>query len=898
MKHLVNENTAFYQSFSEDGNLLTRSEKQSLADRGLLVFPTLLWPTDPRTPEQTHTALFTQRSLIGSVLAKVANSMINVGQSIIYGDQIYPVKDHVTKMITLVSKAILTLKSGDHYCPVCNRNVESLHILSHYTTIMQRMLLFDSYIKSDSKVTFMPSPAPSQPLKRIYLNFTTNDSLLNLDGLHGMERFDGKLIATYCDIFETFASNMKWIAAERRIPRTIVLQLEDPEILTDEEDDEGYRSEMGSTAAEKVTVEPEDTQEVKTGEIQYTTGEEMTMTKSSYELGADDMQAHWASALAIKEFLERPVALQAVTYNTSTGLGSDILVDYLPARLFNKAQIREKLTGVMGMRGDVKITLKWAADPFMQGALMLTYIPLATSRLASIEPLGLNTVDRPFFNGSYPHKIVDISQGDTVEIVIPFVDPKDFYMPTDGPQHCSKFFITAITPLRSVSGSSSLTINAFYNFENVTLYGRTLTSNSDWNNFLTIEPTPPPLSSRDVEYESQMLRANPVGRGVVANPIAAGAAAGAGYALGSQAGQASREFMNTVTENLSDTARQFLSETHAYCRRTGRDIWKYISDLTGSDEPEKKGGKPAEKKKNTRSIRSTPMSGINQPGFTPARSFATTADREITTNLNGITSNEFIECAKIPSYFQKVVIDSSAAVGERPMAFQISPDSFSNTVTFDTGQYAKQPSHLCFVGGMYGQWSGGIELQLEAICTHLHSGKFLIAFQPHTKLETDPLDPIPTIEEAMRYMHHIIWDIRESKKCNFTIPYVAGTPTLATRMVTGTVHFILLNGIRHPATVSQYVDVLVSVRGAPDIQFYEPIGQPYACVSTTTNLPFTLSHEAIPPDVDENYRAEMSMPLARAGIKSTAHIGDFGNEQFGLIHKMTYADETVFTSSD
>jgi len=120
----------------------------------------------------------------------------------------------------------------------------------------------------------------------------------------------------------------------------------------------------------------------------------------------------------IKNFLKRPIRLSTFPWSDGDARAKLLAQFDFPSSLFTKRMINQKLEGFTFFRGSQVFKIQVNATPFMQGRLLAVFVPYGTyqQRLnTSLQHLGGIT--------GYPHIDLDLSQGQTMSLKVPFVSP-------------------------------------------------------------------------------------------------------------------------------------------------------------------------------------------------------------------------------------------------------------------------------------------------------------------------------------------------------------------------------------------------------------------------------------------------------------------------------------------
>lgn len=195
----------------------------------------------------------------------------------------------------------------------------------------------------------------------------------------------------------------------------------------------------------------------------------------------------------IVEFLKRPVLLDQIVIKTnpiplSNGIGTKqtpVWNKTFPSSLVQIESKLRKLENFAYLKANIKIKLTINANPFVSGKLLLVYSPYEDLTPAQHK---MNNYPRMTIS-AYPNCEIDLQLDTSVEILIPFLSYKEAYNLIQKDIDYASVYLYALTNLRTPSASNPVTINVFGSFEDITLYGPTLSEVSssyltDKQNFL------------------------------------------------------------------------------------------------------------------------------------------------------------------------------------------------------------------------------------------------------------------------------------------------------------------------------------------------------------------------------------------------------------------------------
>lgn len=136
-----------------------------------------------------------------------------------------------------------------------------------------------------------------------------------------------------------------------------------------------------------------------------------------------------------------------------------------------------------------------------------------------------------------------------------------------------------------------------------------------------------------------------------------------------------------------------------------------------------------------------------------------------------------------------------------------------------------QASNLAYISNMYELWRGGIDMQIDVICTSFHRGRLIGVFVPDyvgaLTFETAIANPLFNInlEQSRSYKINIPYASHQLYKKVQQLDDPTGTTIL---QCTGTFYLYVQNELRSTDSVPNNVDINVYVAGADDYELKYP----------------------------------------------------------------------------
>lgn len=136
-------------------------------------------------------------------------------------------------------------------------------------------------------------------------------------------------------------------------------------------------------------------------------------------------------------------------------------------------------------------------------------------------------------------------------------------------------------------------------------------------------------------------------------------------------------------------------------------------------------------------------------------------------------------------------------------------------------------SPIGFLSSMYMYWRGSIEFRFDIVASQFHNGTLLCAYVPGVAE-----DAVITLEQA-RASPHVTFRLDNTMSYTWTVPYIADKPWWPRRysgesvsnnaMSPSKLFVFVLNELVFVDSVAQSIDVLVYMRGGPDMEFATPV---------------------------------------------------------------------------
>lgn len=475
---------------------------------------------------------------------------------------------------------------------------------------------------------------------------------------------------------------------------------------------------------------------------------------------------------SLVDFLAKPIVIHSGVF-ASTDTFSFFNSYSMPRAAFTSTQGAmwlNKLTGIFGIRMDMRFRLVINANRFQQGRYCIGWVPLAgmaqtTSNLKQIRVTNAHSatlVQRT----TIPHVEIDLCTGTSAELLVPFVSVRNFFdlegVVAGDTNTLGYLNVYPYQPLVAPVGNTTATYTLYASFENITLFG-------------AASPQGGLVGTSDKEVANRMN-----------GPVSS-------VALAFHKGF--KEFSNIPL--LGSYAKQvsWISERIAVA-----------ASVFGFSKP-------------TQGDSSTKMMLVNNPshsnvdGDSDAKVIGLQSKQGVT-QIDGLSGSEFDEMDfayiarryawfKTPSWATTDAVDASLA--------SIRVGSFDNIIHAAGGCNHYQP--VCYVASLFETWRGSLKFRFKFVKTEFHSGRLSIAFYPTAGLgpKTEP-----------HYVNRVILDIREKNTVELVVPYISSRMWSDFGQSTGILSITVVDPLIAPDTVAQNINIICEIAGGDDFEVAIP----------------------------------------------------------------------------
>jgi len=551
----------------------------------------------------------------------------------------------------------------------------------------------------------------------------------------------------------------------------------------------------------------------------------------------DDASFDQTRNIDLVGFLSRPVRILNFTWNESDAVGTSHTVSPWNA-FFTDPRIQYKLNNFAFIRCTLKVKVLINSSPFYYGAMMMSYQPLPTLTPTTITN---DTGTRYLIPYSQrPHIWINPQDNAAGEMTLPFFYQQNFINAQSAQNMTDMGLLTFLnyTTLQSANGVSGTGVNvAVYAWaENVKLSGPSVG-----------------IATQSEEFEVQ---SDEYGNGVVSAPASA-IAAGASY-----------------FESIPIIGR------FATATRIGASAIASIASMFGfTNVPVISDTEPLRPE-------AFPKMSSSEIGF-PVEKLTLDPKNELTVDPTTLGLNPTDELA-IPHLVQRESYLTSTNWTTAQTADTILFTSLVNPHMFDTDGATNSKIYMtppCWVSALFEHWRGDIIFKFKVVASKFHRGRLKISFDPSGQ-STQNIVLIPTTTNVV--MTSII-DLGDSNEIEFRVPYQQAITYLLKRQNftsgdvvwntttspsfsynpnfdNGTICVRVLTALTAPVAAAP-VSILVSVRGAENLEFGNPCEPPHFSM-------FAVQSEEFPDQKEENHHVLGTGVSGRTSQKNLLHFGE------------------------
>lgn len=441
----------------------------------------------------------------------------------------------------------------------------------------------------------------------------------------------------------------------------------------------------------------------------------------------------------------------------------------------------DKMAGYALCRGTAVIRMTINAEPFHQGRVLLSVLPMAnkfSSTYREMRQASLTSLTQ------LPNVELDF-RDTSAELRVPYVTPVQWY----DPYHPVNFdwgslSIDMLAPFATGSGSPNCSYTVWLSFEDMQFSMPVVPQSG-------IRPNRRSTRVKKIgSHETDNMQKGPISKAL--DGVAAVSETLQGVPL-----------LSSFAAPVSWASRiaSTLASAFGYSKPNNDTIANFYAHRAYRGFANAEGATHAE-----------PLSLVARPEIQVLPGFAGTDMDEMSFNY----------LKTIPAYVDSFAWNATDSTDSLVYSVALGPTNISNITTLVTAggtynaEYAPPAFHLA---EYFRYYRGSIRMHLKIVKTEFHSGRLQICYTPNT-LGGSNFSPLTTAD-AQFSLREIV-DIRERSEIIVEMPYLCNSNYLDVSSYMGLLDIRVLNELRAPTTASQSVTVLVYYSGGDDYELAGP----------------------------------------------------------------------------
>jgi len=487
----------------------------------------------------------------------------------------------------------------------------------------------------------------------------------------------------------------------------------------------------------------------------------------------------------IKQFLSRPVKLRTgVLTSSSSGQLHAIELPYEPLKDFMFA---EKIRGFLNFRATTVIRLQVNANRFVQGRLILHFLPHAD--VAGTFPYTRNS--DLMLKTQQPNVQLDINTESDATLKIPYRSPYLFYDLKAGVGGVGAVYLSVYVPLLFGSTVENPDYTIWAHFEDVDLSVPTAPS------FLF--PTQGGFSKSTRRRDAADSEKDSSGMGPLSGSL---------------------RVVSSVADRISALPIPLISEL-AGTTAWASDVARNLATAFGYSNPRTEA--PL-----TKTIDKA-FGNMTNCDMGDCSTVLAYSGKNKVAKLVGLGPTDEDEAsiafiAQTSSFIDYYPWNTSDGVDTTLLTFPITESSFrrdSIALVGSTNYYYSNYTPVGFLMDCFEFWRGSIKLVFKFVKTEFHTGRLLVYYEPHPNSTTDA-----TTAKSVYCLRDIV-DIREGYEFSFIIPFTSNHAWINKTDTLGTLYVKVINPLRCPPTVNSRINMALEVSAGPDFQVNGPVSRTY-----------------------------------------------------------------------
>lgn len=479
---------------------------------------------------------------------------------------------------------------------------------------------------------------------------------------------------------------------------------------------------------------------------------------------------------SIKSFLARPYMFSNFHFNAADPRNAELSAFYIYSSLMSLPYYSNKLKGFYGFRATTNVKLQVNGNRFQQGRLILVFNPVSQNSGAHLTT-NLSLMRRT----QLPHASLDINTDTECNLVIPYVSDRPFY--EFGPQG---------------NGYGGHVSTCIYSRLNVGPSTETFVDCSMWVYFTDVELFWP-SNVNPQSGESGSRYKNPQREVIGPNkPVAS--------------------FIGRLSNATSILSKIPLLSSVAQPTSWALRIASDAASAMGWC-------KPQSCERSALAVRQ----GSNWPnatGYDYNDNMGLFEDNKVRAlnNIGGSGSDQMSlkYVLSIPTWYTSFNFDTSMSTGSQLKDIRASPEQFYENTSY-TNPNVFMTTPLKYFSTMFQYWRGTIRFKIIAVKTEFHTGRVRVSFEPSYG--------ITVLDQDQVYLYSEILDLKLASEWIIDVPFTSSAlyaPVSAKGPIGAgdfrgcEVHFRVVNELRAPETVSNFVEFNVEVSAGEDFEFAVP----------------------------------------------------------------------------
>lgn len=552
---------------------------------------------------------------------------------------------------------------------------------------------------------------------------------------------------------------------------------------------------------------------------------------------------------SIKSFLAREQLISSGLFSSTDTVNQEVYSIESPQAILATPMYKDKVSGVMGFKGDLNLRLVVNATRFQQGRYILAFIYSGGVFRSDLRNNFYKTHSYSRVQVTQlPHVEVDLSCDTEVTLKVPYSSSQEMSLLRDNSSTLfpvGQVILRAYSPLSAVTGSLDCGYKLYASFSNVELFFPVVPQSG------LARGTGKTKSRNMSPTEAEAQFDGPVSSALVKLSKAS-------TILGEI------PLLNTFTQPVS-----WVSDVLA------RTAWTLGFSKPHSTIPQHQVVRYQPNRfGNADTKDNAPLLSIfdNNVTETDDSTFGTSIDE---------MHIDFVK--SIDTFYNQFVWSKEDASGTTKFTAVMSPREFYSTGS-SFGSTVFNPTPLSWLSSMFSLYRGSIKLTFKFVKTEFHSGRLLFSFVPTSAYIGIPT--APTITNSA-YLFREIVDVRYKSEVSFVVPWTSNTPYKPTKTdVFGTseygrVYVQVLNPLEAPDTVPSSITILCEVSAAEDFELAFPSDISRPSMATMSAV--------VPQSGCEISSSQMGATTTTRSLKpSSLCIGESVNSLRSLVKRVTY----------